>query len=164
MMANSAEAIKGMARCPTRSESAATPMVVMKAKAYGGMVRSWALAAVYPRSLMIVGCSKPCQSSRFLGSSSAENTYQEQRKRVERQTHGVEAESVEPALGITQGLDNVGPGEPLVAGGITVRGQAPADEAALLVGEELGRLGVVVDEPIRSNGNQDGGYPFLRFS
>jgi len=43
------------ARRPERSEMTATLTVVMKAKAYGGIVRSWALAAVYPRLLMMVG-------------------------------------------------------------------------------------------------------------
>ena len=47
-------------------------------------------------------------------------------------------------------------------GGIAVRGETIADEAALFVREKLGRFGVVVDEPVCADGDQDRSYPFLR--
>jgi hypothetical protein len=63
----------------------ATPNVVMKAKAYGGMVRSWALAAVYPSDLMILGCG-PRQNLFWFVLGQLEDsiyvTYQEERVRV----------------------------------------------------------------------------------
>lgn len=54
-MAKEADPISGMARWPYFSENVATVSVVMKAKAYGGIVRSCALAAVYPRARMMLG-------------------------------------------------------------------------------------------------------------
>lgn len=54
--ANNTEPMMNKARCLRRSDKMATASVVAKAKAYGGMVSSWAFAAVYPRELMIVGC------------------------------------------------------------------------------------------------------------
>jgi len=58
MMANSAEAISGIARFSILSDTVATPNVVRNAKAYGGTVRSCAIAALNPRSLIIVGCGQ----------------------------------------------------------------------------------------------------------
>ena len=43
------------ARRPSFSETIATPSVVRNARAYGGIVKSCATAALYPRSLMMVG-------------------------------------------------------------------------------------------------------------
>lgn len=39
---------------PNFSDAMATPIVVTDANAYGGIVRSWAFAAVYPTLLIIV--------------------------------------------------------------------------------------------------------------
>lgn len=46
MAANAAEPAMNGARLLVRSDSAATMSVVVKANAYGGIVRSWAFAAV----------------------------------------------------------------------------------------------------------------------
>ncbi len=88
-------------------------------------------------------------------------TYQEQGEGVQRQAHGVEAEAVQPALWIPQRLGDIVPCEPLVVGRVAVRRKTSADEASLLVRQEVGRLGVVVDEPVCPDGYQDSSYPFL---
>lgn len=88
-------------------------------------------------------------------------TYEEEGEGVERQAHGVEAHPVEPALGILERLDDVFPCETFVVGGVTVRGETVVDELSLLVGEELGSVRVVVDEPIRCDGYDNGCETFL---
>lgn len=70
-----------MARLFSFSERIATARVVMKAKAYGGIVRSWALAAVYPSDLIMLGCS---HSQQICRGNEKRNlvTHQEERIRI----------------------------------------------------------------------------------
>lgn len=69
----------------------------------------------------------------------------------------MEADAVQPALDILESLDHVSPREPLIVGGVRVRGQPLVDEAALRGTDELGRVWVVLDKPIRSDSDDHGG-------
>lgn len=89
-----------------------------------------------------------------------DDSRQEETKGVQGQGHGVEGKAVEPALRVAQGLEHVGPGEGLVMRGVGVAGEPVADELALGVGEELGRVGVVVDEEVGRYGDYDGRETF----
>jgi hypothetical protein len=55
MAAKADEPPMKIARFPVRSERMAMLMVEIKANAYGGMVRSWAMAALYPRLRIMEG-------------------------------------------------------------------------------------------------------------
>lgn len=69
----------------------------------------------------------------------------------------METQSVEPALGVLYGAEDIVPGEALVVGGVAVGGKTGVDELALLVREEFSSVWVVVDEPVGSEGYQDRG-------
>jgi len=75
----------------------------------------------------------------------------------------VEAETVEPALGVFEGSDDVGPGEALVVGGIAVRCEPVPNDFALLVGQELCGVGVVWNEPVGREGNENSEEALLNF-
>ena len=49
----------------------------------------------------------------------------------------MEAQAIEPAVGVLQRLFDRGPAELLVVGRVAVGGQALVDKAALFVGKEL---------------------------
>ena len=88
-------------------------------------------------------------------------TYEEQREGVKWQACGVETQAVQPALGVFERSEDVGPGEALIVSRITVRGKSVTNELAFLVREELGCVRVVVDEPVGCNGNNDCSKTFL---
>ena len=107
----------------------------------------------------MLGCrvsTKGCGRDRRRG-----YTNQKQRVRVEGQAHAVKSHAVEPALGVGEGLADVAPCEALIVGGVAVGREALADEDALRVGQELGRVGVVVYKPVCSDGNDDSSKSFL---
>lgn len=70
-------------------------------------------------------------------------------------------EAIEPAVDIRQGLLDRAPAELLVVCGVTVGSQALVDERTLFLGDELGRIGIVVDEAVREEGHQHSCDTFL---
>jgi hypothetical protein len=73
----------------------------------------------------------------------------------------MEAQAVQPTLGVLDRAEDIGPGEALVVGRVAVRGEAGMDEASLHVGEKLGRVWVILDEPVGAYGDDDGRNAFL---
>jgi len=63
----------------------------------------------------------------------------------------METHTIQPTLGITQCLNHIAPGKAFIVGCIVISSQATVDELALLIGEKLGRIRVVIDEPVCSN-------------
>lgn len=82
--------------------------------------------------------------------------YQEQGKGVKGKTGGVKGHAIQPALGVLERLESIRPSKGLVMRRIAVRREAVADELSFLVGEKLGRVGVVVDEEICPHGDNNG--------
>lgn len=87
--------------------------------------------------------------------------YNEQGECIQWQAHGVEAKTVQPALWVLDSIHHIAPRELLVVRGIAVGGQSGPDETALLFGNELGRVGVVLNEPVCAEGNDHGRDTFL---
>lgn len=88
------------------------------------------------------------------------DTYKKQGKGVEWQTHGMESDAIEPALGVLDCLEDVAPGEPLIMRGVRVRGQTIVDEQALSRADEICGVWVVLDEPVCAYGDDNGGDAF----
>ena len=74
----------------------------------------------------------------------------------------MEPEPVQPALRIDERLAHVPPGKGLIARRIAVGRELRVDRSALLVSQELGSFGVVVDEEVGSGGDDYGQEAFLR--
>lgn len=67
----------------------------------------------------------------------------------------MKTQSVEPALGVFYGAEDVIPGEALVVGGVAIGGKTGVDELALRVREKFSSVWVVVDEPVSPKGYYD---------
>lgn len=85
---------------------------------------------------------------------------QEERERVERQRERVEGQAVQPALGVAQARQHACPREGLGGGGVRVARQPRFDVGALLGREEGRGRGVVGDEPVGEDGDDDGEEAF----
>lgn len=73
----------------------------------------------------------------------------------------MKAQTIQPGFWVTQGLGHIAPSEALVMSGIAVRSQTVANIHPLLIREELGGIGVVIDEPVRRNRDNNCGNTFL---
>lgn len=73
----------------------------------------------------------------------------------------MEAEAVEPAFGIAQGGIHLTPVEAFDLGGVAVGLEPGVDEAALVLGEEVGVAGIVGDEVVGGGGDDDSEETFL---
>lgn len=67
----------------------------------------------------------------------------------------MEPKPIQPTLGIFDGLKHISPGEALVNSGITISSKASMDVLALRWGDELGCVRVVLDKPVRANGDEN---------
>lgn len=73
----------------------------------------------------------------------------------------MEAQSIQPTLGILERFQHVTPTETLVMRGIAIGIEAGLDEASLIARQETCCRWIVWDEPIRRKGDDDGGQAFL---
>lgn len=88
-------------------------------------------------------------------------TYNEQRESVQRQRHGVEGESIQPAFGILDSTQHIAPCESLVVSTITVCRQASVNDRSFGLGQEACGVWVIVNEEICPSGDNNRGKSFL---
>lgn len=85
MMASDEVAMMYGERLPVRSEANAITTVKMVARAYGGIVRSCADAAVKPRALMMLGWMMKFVSRTLRWRGNRRRTYEKEGKSVQRE-------------------------------------------------------------------------------
>lgn len=73
---------------------------------------------------------------------------EEERERVKRESHEVESQAVQPNLRVTQGFDDVGPSEGLVAGSIVIGGEAGLDKVTFRFSQKFRSGRIVGDEEV----------------
>ena len=83
-------------------------------------------------------------------------TNQEERKSVQRQTHGMVCEAIKPDLGVFQGDGNILPCEAFMRRGIIVECEAFCKHVLLISGQEGACFWVVRDEEVRRTSDQNG--------
>lgn len=91
----------------------------------------------------------------------SDNGGQEKGESVEGQRHCVEAETIKPAFVISKGGADISPGEGLGIGCICRRFETRMDEGAFGFSEKRGGRGIVVDEEIGAEGDDDSKQSFL---
>ena len=92
----------------------------------------------------------------------ASTTYQEKRQRVQRQTHGMKAGTVEPNLGVLSGIDHGTPGELFIVCGIAISSKTCVYEGTLVFREPTDALWVVRNEPVGGDRDHNRSETFLR--
>lgn len=73
---------------------------------------------------------------------------EEERKRVERESHGVEAQTIQPDFRVAQGFADVGPGKGFVAGSIVIGGEPCLDKGTFFLSQKFGGGRIVGDEEV----------------
>lgn len=73
----------------------------------------------------------------------------------------MKAQTIQPTLWVLESVQHVGPREALIVSGVAVGSQSGADETTLLVRDELSSVGVVLNEPIRGDSDDDGSNTLL---
>lgn len=89
-------------------------------------------------------------------------TDQEQGESIEWQGHCVEAEAVQPHLGVLECIEHGRPSELFLASGIVVILQSELDEFPFLVRQESGAIGVILYPEIGDDRHDDSQETFLK--
>lgn len=74
----------------------------------------------------------------------------------------MESETIKPDLGVLERSGYISPVESLVTGSITVVFESLMNDRALVIREELCRVGIVEDEEISGDRNHDSEESFLQ--
>ena len=77
-----------------------------------------------------------------------DDSREEERERVKRESHGVEAQAVQPDFRVAQGFADVGPGEGFVASSIAIGRESGFDKGTFLLSKKFSSGRVVGDEEV----------------
>ena len=74
----------------------------------------------------------------------------------------MEAQTIEPAVGIAEGFEDCRPAEMFLTYGVAIGCESGMDELPFGIVEELSSVRVVLDEPVGSEGDNNSDNSFLQ--
>ena len=85
----------------------------------------------------------------------SDNSGKEETEGIDRQAHGVESETVEPDLWVFERINDTAPGELFFSSSVSIFLESCDNILSLLGSEETGSRGVVIDEEVRGERDED---------